>query len=387
MKLFRKVIAVLAIATMSLSMVACNNSKAATEMASQDENGLIVARVGDVPIYKSALDNQMSMYGMSDDMMKAYYGEDFTSNAESVNQYNAFKESIVNSLIESEILVLKAKENKDISVTDDKINVELETTKANFTSDEDFNNALKQSGMTLDDLKENITKNLYVTQLIDQYKKEKVKITDEDVQKYYDDNIANYTTKPGAQIYHILVDSEEKANEVLDKYNNGTSFSDLAAEYGTDGTKNNGGSLGFVEYDTKQFDQDFMAGAKELSEGEVSKPVKTQFGWHLIKVDGIKKEEVVQPLEEVKASIIEKLENQKAEELLQADIVEWKKGFEITYYEENYKTQITEPKEKEETTAEASTDKESTDASVATDEADAKADDASTTESQDTEAK
>ena len=64
--------------------------------------------------------------------------------------------------------------------------------------------------MTLDDLKENITKNLYVTQLIDQYKKEKVKITDEDVKKYYDDNIANYTTKPGAQIYHILVDSEEK---------------------------------------------------------------------------------------------------------------------------------------------------------------------------------
>lgn len=387
MKLFRKVIAVLAIATMSLSMVACNNSKAATEMASQDENGLIVARVGDVPIYKSALDNQMSMYGMSDDMMKAYYGEDFTSNAESVNQYNAFKESIVNSLIESEILVLKAKENKDISVTDDKINAELETTKANFTSDEDFNNALKQSGMTLDDLKENITKNLYVTQLIDQYKKEKVKITDEDVKKYYDDNIANYTTKPGAQIYHILVDSEEKANEVLDKYNNGTSFSDLAAEYGTDGTKDKGGSLGFVEYDTKQFDQDFMAGAKELGEGEVSKPVKTQFGWHLIKVDGIKKEEVVQPLDEVKASILETLENQKAEELLQADIAEWKKDFEITYYEENYKTQITEPKEKEETTEEASTDKEGTDPSATTDEADAKADEAAATDSQDPEAK
>lgn len=356
MKLFKKVIAVLAIATMSLTMVACGNTKQATEMASQDEKGLIVARVGDVAIYKTALDNQMAVYGMSDEMMKTYYGEDFTSNEQTVNQYNDFKKNIVNSLVESEILVLKAKETKGIEVTEDKINAELETTKAGFTKEEDFTAALEQSGMTLDDLKENIAKNLYVTQLLDHYKQEKVKITDEDIQKYYDENIINYTTKPGAQIYHILVDSEEKANEVLDKYNSGTSFSDLAAEYGTDGTKDTGGALGFIEYDTTQYDQDFMAGAKELSEGEVSKPVKTQFGWHIIKADGIQKDEKVQPLEEVKETITTTLQNQKAEELLTADMEEWKKDYEIIYYEENYKTELTEPKEAATEGADASTD-------------------------------
>ncbi len=383
MKLFKKVIAVLAIATMSLTMVACGNTKTATEMASQDEKGLIVARVGEVPIYKTALDNQMAVYGMSDDMMKTYYGEDFTSNEQTVNQYNDFKKNIVNSLIESEILVLKAKETKGIEVTEDKINEELETTKASFTKEEDFTNALEQSGMTLDDLKENIAKNLYVTQLLDLYKQEKVKVTDDDVQKYYDENIINYTTKPGAQIYHILVDSEEKANEVLEKYNAGTSFSDLAAEYGTDGTKDKGGSLGYIEYDTTQYDEDFMAGAKELGEGEVSKPVKTQFGWHIIKADGIQKEEKVQPLEEVKETITTTLQNQKAEELLTADIEEWKKDYEITYYEENYKTELTEPKETEsaDASADASKDEASTDAKdeASSDAADDKAADATDT--------
>lgn len=72
MKLFKKVIAVLAIATMSLSMVACGTSKAATEMGSKDEKGLIVARVGDVPIYKTTLENEMARYGMTDSTMKMY---------------------------------------------------------------------------------------------------------------------------------------------------------------------------------------------------------------------------------------------------------------------------------------------------------------------------
>ena len=62
MKLFKKVIAVLAIATMSLSMVACGTSKAATEMGSKDEKGLIVARVCDVPIYKTSHQQRIIHY-------------------------------------------------------------------------------------------------------------------------------------------------------------------------------------------------------------------------------------------------------------------------------------------------------------------------------------
>ena len=383
MKLFKKVIAVLAIATMSLSMVACGGSKTPTEMTSQDEKGLIVARVNGEPIYKSDMDNQLAVYGITDDTMKLYYGEDYTSNSETVDQFNSLKKDLLESLVNSQILVLKAKEMKEIKVTDEEINEQLEETKASFTTEDEFNTALEQSGMTLDELKENLTKNLYVTKLVQYYADNKVEVKDEEVETYYNDNIATYTTKPGAEISHILVDSEDKAKEVLEKYNSGTSFSDLAAEYGTDGTKDNGGKLGYIEYDTTQYDADFMTGAKTLGEGEVSEPVKTQFGWHIIKAEGVQSEEKVEPLETVKENILSQLKENKAQEKLTTEIEDWKKSYDIVYYEENYVTQVTEPKESpspspaidaesgtsDETAATDSTNSESDDTDAKTDEA------------------
>jgi len=353
MKLFKKGIAILAIMTMSLGMVACGSSKATTEMASKDEKGLIVARVGEVPIYKTALENELARYGMSEQYMSLYYGEDYTSNQEVVDQYNAFKENVIDSLVEAEILVLKAKEMKEISVTEDEINEQLEATKAGFTNEEEFNTALEQSGMTLEDLKDNIEKNLYVTKLIEYYAKNDVKVEDSEVEAYYKENPDSFKS---ANIYHILVDSEEKANEVLDKYNAGTSFADLAAEYGTDGTASTGGLLGEIPYDTTQYDADFMAGAKALGEGEVSKPVKTQFGWHIIKVDGIKEKSFDEAKEEIRTM----LEQTKAEEVLTAKLDEWTKEYEVTRYEDNYKTQLTEAKEETTTGTDGSATTENT---------------------------
>ena len=361
MKLFKKVFAVVAIATMSLTMVACGSTKAATEMTSEDENGLIIARVEGEPIYKTALDNEMMQM---DYYMQLYYGQDYKSNPEVMEQYNAYKESVVESLIESEILVLKAKEMKNIKVDEKEIEEQLEATKASFATDEEFNTALEQSDMTLEDLKANIEKNLYVTKLINDYTENKVTVTDEDIEKYYNENIANYTTKPGANIYHILVDSEEKANEVLEKYNAGTSFADLAAEYGTDGTATQGGALGFIEYDTTSYDADFMAGAKTLGEGEVSKPVKTQFGWHIIKVDGIQNEEKVQPLEEVKETIEATLRSTNAEALLMEELAKWKEEMNVVRYEENYKSEVEEA-----ATEDVSTDAETQETTDTTKEA------------------
>ena len=358
MKLFKKTIAILAIATLSLGMVACSSQKSGTESTAQKNDATIIAKVGDVPIYKTVLDNEMANM---DYYMQMYYGTDYKSNADVMEQYYAYRDNVVQSLIEAEVLVLKAKEMDEIKVTDDEINEQLEVTKANFSTEDEFNTALEQSGMTLDEFKENIKKNLLVTKLIEVYAN-KAEVTDEEISEYYNTNIANYTKQAGANISHILVDSEEKANEVLEKYKSGTSFEDLAAEYGTDGTKDTGGSLGYIPYETTQYDADFMAGAKLLGEGEVSNPVKTQFGWHLIKADGIQSEDVVQPLDEVKDSIKTIIQNNKAEQELTDKLVEWKKEYDIQIFEENYKTEEATESESTEASAspEASTGTEST---------------------------
>ena len=98
------------------------------------------------------------------------------------------------------------------------------------------------------------------------------------------------------------VATEDEAKQVKKEYEEGKTFEELASTYGTDGTKDQGGSLGYIPYDSQQYDADFLAGAKGLKEGEVSAPVKTQFGYHLIKVTDVQSEPVVTPFEDVKAA-------------------------------------------------------------------------------------
>lgn len=345
------------VATLSLSFTACttsgkDNTEASTQSKeeSKDESkeekvegeqdtsetkktdDIVVAEVEGEKILKGRLDQEM---GQMDQYLASVYGPDFKTNAEVVPNYNQILDQNIQNLIGYEILVLKAKEKEDIKVTDEQVEEEFDRTKQQFPDEATFNEALKNASFTEQTLKDNIKKDLYYQEMINNYI-DKMPVEDPEVKEYYDQNIASYTQKPGATISHILVESEEKANEVLKKYNEGTKFEDLAAEYGTDGTKSTGGSLGYIEYDTADYDADFMAGAKTLAEGEVSVPVKTQFGWHLIKADGIQAEDKVKPLEEVKDSITEQLTQQKVGEALAADIEKWKADMKITINEENF---------------------------------------------------
>ena len=100
------------------------------------------------------------------------------------------------------------------------------------------------------------------------------------------------------------------AKEVKDKLNKGEKFEDLAKKYGTDGTKDNGGDLGW--FNTDKMDATFTEAAYKLKVGEVSEPVQTQFGYHIIKLTG-KKDKA--PLDDkMKKEIKEKIKQSKVDQ-------------------------------------------------------------------------
>jgi len=111
----------------------------------------------------------------------------------------------------------------------------------------------------------------------------KDKITDKMVDDEYKTLSANLKGQEEVKTSHILVDTEEKAKEIKKKLNKGSSFADLVKEFSKDeGSKANGGEIGYVlkgqlvpEYEEKAF---------ALKKNEVSDPIKTQFGWHIIKM-------------------------------------------------------------------------------------------------------
>jgi peptidyl-prolyl cis-trans isomerase C len=127
-----------------------------------------------------------------------------------------------------------------------------------------------------------------------------VTISDEEVKKYFDDNKEMFKGEASVSAKHILVDTEEKATEIKEKINNGLGFEDAAREFSTCPSSSQGGDLGV--FTRGKMVPEFENAAFELELGEISNPVKTQFGYHLIKVDE-KLPEVMKSFDEVKDSL------------------------------------------------------------------------------------
>lgn len=140
-----------------------------------------------------------------------------------------------------------------------------------------------------------------------------VVISDEDVKQYYQEHLSHYSTAEQREVSHILVqgDDEEKAQAILDELNAGADFATLAEEKSEDiGSADAGGSLGWIERDT--MDPAFEEAAFGLANvGDVTGLVKSDFGYHIIKLDGLKAP-VAKPLEEVAEDIKTEMATQKA---------------------------------------------------------------------------
>ena len=146
-----------------------------------------------------------------------------------------------------------------------------------------------------------------------------VKVNDEDVKQYYDENLDKFKQGETVNADHILVDSEEKALEILAKIESGEiSFGDAAREYSSCPSGQRGGNLG--DFGRGQMVPEFDSAVFELEVDEITKaPVKTQFGYHLIKLNS-KSEASVMPFEQIAAQLGEMVLNEKRREAYERKI-------------------------------------------------------------------
>lgn len=325
-------IATVLMSTFILSMAGCKMIQKTPEAIKKTT----VAKIGDDKITLGEVDEKLSTII---EQIKAQYGDKYTENTEAMSVLEQQRKQALDSLVNDKVMLKKAEELKLVPTKeelDKEIDAKITEIKKMYETEEKFNEALKTANFTNDTLRSYLKDQIIIQKTTDNMFKD-VTVTDEDIEKYYNDNKAQYTTKPGANISHILVKTEEEAKKVKAEYDKGTKFEDLAAKYGTDGTKSTGGSLGFIPYDTTQYDADFMKAAKDLKEGEVSGPVKTQFGYHLIKVDGIVKEEKTKELKDVKEEIKQTVETNKKNEIYTETLDKWKKDLKVTLYEDKLK--------------------------------------------------
>jgi len=131
----------------------------------------------------------------------------------------------------------------------------------------------------------------------------------------YDDKVKMLPAQEEVEARHILVETEDKAKEVVEKIGKGEDFGKLAADYSTDpGSKADGGKLGY--FSRGQMVKEFDEAAFALKPGEVSPPVRSQFGWHIIKVENRRSKEPPK-FEDVKDQILAGMVQQKGQQVAQ----------------------------------------------------------------------
>lgn len=136
-----------------------------------------------------------------------------------------------------------------------------------------------------------------------------VTVSDEEIRTFYEENKNQFTKGGKVRAKHILIDSEDKCKEILEEIENGTKAFEVAAqEYSTCPSGQKGGDLG--EFGRGQMVKEFEDAAFNGEVGKVIGPVKTQFGYHLIKVEN-RTEETIASFDEAKESIRRNLLNMK----------------------------------------------------------------------------
>jgi len=161
-------------------------------------------------------------------------------------------------------------------------------------NDEEFAKKAGEAGLTVADIKQGMRENLAIRNLVTKEMAPKIVIADADVQKFYDQNGERMQRPEQVNASHILIavksgasESEKaaakkKADDLLAKLKAGGDFSQLAKDNSDDGSKSQGGDLGWIS--KGQTVPPFEAAAFALKPGETSGVVESQFGYHIIRV-------------------------------------------------------------------------------------------------------
>jgi peptidyl-prolyl cis-trans isomerase C len=172
-------------------------------------------------------------------------------------------------------------------------------------------------------------------------------VSEDEAKKIYDARVASMPPQEEVSARHILVDSEEKAKELRTKIVAGADFAQVAKENSKDtGSKEQGGLLGY--FTQGQMVPEFEAAAFKMQKGEVSEPVKTNFGWHIIKLEDRRRKEPPS-FDAVKTTIMNSLVVRKAQE----KAAELRKQATLDYVDAGIKKQVEEQKAKDAAAAKA----------------------------------
>ena len=219
---------------------------------------------------------------------------------------------------------LIAKRSAEVKVTDEDVDSTFKRFTASAGSDEEVKKRIEQSGQTIDKVKSTIRTNLRQQRWVEDQIKGKSEVTDADTEDFYKKNPEQFKSPEQVRASHILVSvkadatpdvvtqKEKAAKAIYERVKKGEDFAKLAQELSEDpSAKQNSGDLNF--FSKEQMVPEFSTAAFGMKKDDISEPVRSQFGYHVIKVTDRKDAETI-TLEKAKPQLTAFLQQRKKQE-------------------------------------------------------------------------
>lgn len=304
---------------------AASQEKAA---ASSEESTKKVAIVNGAPIVQADLDR-----GMEGVMQRRARSGAPMDEA----QLKTARMEVLNNLINRELLNQESKK-QNIAITDEQVNDKFTKIRQRFKGDAEFNDMMTKMHLTESQIKSQLKEDLAIQALIDKQVVDKITVTDQDAQAYYDTHPEAFKQPEQIKASHILVkvdpkddqakkdEARKKIDGIQEKLKSGADFATLAKDESDCPSKEKGGDLGY--FGKGQMVKPFEDAALALNPGETSGVVETQFGYHIIKLTD-KKAEGIMPFADVKDQLIQYLKQEKVKTELDTYIASLEKTAKI----------------------------------------------------------
>lgn len=274
----------------------------------------VVAKVNDKYILKSDFEDQV------ENSKKIYEANGYNfSDDEGAKILDQVEQQVLEGMINKEILLQKAKE-QDINVTSEELEKEIKQWESKFGGKEALDKYLKEQKITLDEFKTAMKEEITISKLIDVVTKD-VTASDKEIKQVYDGYVS-----PQVKASHILVKEKKDAEKILSELKNGADFAELAKKHSICPSKDKGGDLGY--FGKAAMVPEFSKVAFTLKPGELSDIVKTEHGYHIIKVLDVKETKFEDVKDQIKAEIVD---GKKNEEFVK-NFTSWQKQFKIERY-------------------------------------------------------
>jgi peptidyl-prolyl cis-trans isomerase SurA len=269
----------------------------------------ILVQVNDEIITLSELNREMAQYRK--ELAAKYTGEQL----EEVLQ--KAEKQVLETLIQEKLLYQKAAELGFGANVEARVSAYIQQLmkENNIKDTDELSTALEQQGFTLKDYREQLRKRIMRDDLVNELVGSRITLLTPEIEKYYKDHAAEFTTPEEVTLSEIIVASqgddkgaESRANDLVGRHQKGESFSSLASQYSSGPTANKGGSIG--TYVLAKLNPDTVSTIANVREGEVSKPQKIKEGYVIYRVDK-RKPSYVRPLDEVKTEIRNQLYQRK----------------------------------------------------------------------------